>query len=138
MDDDLLEVQELEVPGLYYISDIDEDTSDVIVELDKRKWIPLSTSPHSRLVQHYGFKYNYTTYKINEKCDPIPEFMNKYRDLLHTICTQLNIIDKSYEFNQCIVNNYNDGQGISAHIDVKQYGDIIGCYTFGTGATMVF
>jgi len=30
------------------------------------------------------------------------------------------------------------GQGISKHIDVKSYGNIIGCFTLGSGATMIF
>jgi len=138
MSSDTLEVSEPGIPGLYYIDDIHEDTSDTVVELDRGGWVPLSNSPNSRLVQHFGFKYNYTTYQINEKCDPIPSFLMKYRDLLHDICLQLNIIDSTYEFNQCIVNNYTQGQGISAHIDVKKYGGVIGCFTIGSGATMIF
>lgn len=47
-------------------------------------------------------------------------------------------IDDNYSFNQCIVNNYEAGQGISKRTDVSSYGDVIGCYTFGSGATMVF
>jgi alkylated DNA repair dioxygenase AlkB len=54
-----LDVLEPGVPGLYYIEDIQEDTDETIKELDKRKWVPLSNRPRSRLVQHYGFKYNY-------------------------------------------------------------------------------
>jgi hypothetical protein len=54
-----LDVVELGVPGLYYIEDIQEDTEETIKELDKCKWVPLSNSPRSRCVQHYGFKYNY-------------------------------------------------------------------------------
>jgi alkylated DNA repair dioxygenase AlkB len=136
--EETLVVCELEVPGLYYIDTIDEDTADTIKELDKCKWLPLSNASNSRLVQHYGFKYNYATYQINEKCEPIPSFLDKYKELLYNICLQLKIIDSKYEFNQCIVNNYLKGQGISAHIDVKKYGGVIGCFTIGSGATMVF
>ena len=51
---------------------------------------------------------------------------------------QRKIINKDYIFNQCIVNNYLSGQGISQHTDIKSYGDIIGCFTLGGGATMTF
>jgi len=71
------------------------------------------------MVQHYGYKYDYKTYNINVKCQPMPEFLNLLKLLLTDICIQLNIINNDYEFNQCIVNNYLPGQGISKHIDVK-------------------
>lgn len=131
-------VHELEIPGLYYLDKIPIDTTNTPNDLDTCQWIPLSDSANSRLVQHYGYKYNYATNQINEKCNPIPPFLNQYKELLHNICLQLKIIDSTYEFNQCIVNNYLQGQGISPHIDVKKYGGVIGCFTLGSGATMVF
>jgi len=54
------------------------------------------------------------------------------------MCKDIGILPKNYEFNQIIVNNYESGQGISAHTDVKEYGEIIGCYTIGSGGTMRF
>lgn len=90
------------------------------------------------MVQHYGYKYDYKTYNINVKFEPMPEFLNLLKLLLTDICIQLNIINNDFEFNQCIVNNYLPGQGISKHIDVKKYCDVIGCFTLGSGATMTF
>ena len=135
---DTIEVEELSVPGLFYIEDIKEDTSNVMNELDKLQWVPLTNSKNSRVVQHYGFKYNYTTYNIREKCEELPEFLHFFRDLLTDICFDLKITDDKYVFNQCIINNYTTGQGISPHIDVKSYGGVIGCFTIGSGTTMVF
>lgn len=135
---DYIEAEELNVKGLYYIDNIKEDTSNVIDELDKLQWHSLTTNKNSRLVQHYGYKSNYTTYNIYEKCDKIPKFLYLFKSLLTDICLQLELIDKQYEFNQCIVNNYLPGQGISKHIDFKDYGNIIGCFTIGSGATMIF
>jgi alkylated DNA repair dioxygenase AlkB len=136
---DIIKVKKIKkVPGLYYIDDIKEDTDNIITELDKLTWTPLSKNTNSRLVQHYGYKYNYVTYKINEKCEELPEFLHKYQNLLTDICLQLNIIDDKYIFNQCIINNYYEGQGISQHIDVKSYGNVIGSITIGSNAKMVF
>jgi hypothetical protein len=74
-DTDIIDVEEHDkIKGLFYIDNIKEDTTDVISELDKLIWEPLSNSIHSRVVQHYGYKYNYTTYKINEKCSELPLF----------------------------------------------------------------
>ncbi len=152
--EETIEVEELSVPGLYYIDDIKEDTSTVIEELDKLQWVPLTktdksvcsllagqqltNTKNSRVVQHYGYKYNYTTYNIREKCEELPTSLHVFRDLLTNICRDLKIVDEKYVFNQCIINNYHAGQGISPHIDVKGYGPVIGCYTIGSGTTMVF
>ena len=48
------------------------------------------------------------------------------------------LFTENYKINQCIVNNYSVGQGISKHIDVKSYGNVIGCFTINSGATMIF
>lgn len=133
-----MELHKMEINGLFYVDDVNENNNDIIEQLDKLKWSPLSNSINSRVVQHYGYKYNYATYKINEKCDDLPEFLNIFKNKLTDICIKLNIIDTSYNFNQCIVNNYDVGQGISPHIDVKSYGDVIGCFTLGSGAIMKF
>jgi len=126
------------IQGLFYIDNIIEDTSLVITELDKLVWCPLTNSKNSRLVQHYGYKYNYTTYQINEKCSDLPHFLSKFTDILTKVCYNLGIIDINYKFNQCIVNNYYAGQGISPHIDVKSYGSVIGCFTIGSGTIIKF
>lgn len=126
------------INGLFYIEDIKIDLDSIVCELYKKNWIPLTKSYNSRKVQHYGFKYGYRSYKIHEKTTPIPDFMNKIKNRLTKICQLKNIIDKDYEFNQCIVNNYQGSQGISKHIDVKSYGPVIGCYTAGSGGVMRF
>ena len=138
-DEEIIEVEEHDkISGLYYIDNIKIDTLNIISESDKLVWQPLTNSSNSRAVQHYGFKYNYITNKITEKCSELPIFLNKFKELLTDICLQLGIIDTNYKFNQCIVNNYYSGQGISAHIDVKSYGNVIGCFTIGSGTIMKF
>ncbi len=137
-----LKVEEFnQCDGLYYIEDVIRDNNiskEIIDKLDKLKWIPLSSSPNSRKVQHYGYKYNYHTYDITEKCNDFPIFISKLANKLTKICLQLKLIDENYKFNQCIINNYNSGQGISSHIDVKSYGNVIGCITIGSGTTIKF
>jgi alkylated DNA repair dioxygenase AlkB len=104
---------------------------DIIASLDKLNWCPLTNSANSRLVQHYGYKYNYYTKDIHEKCDPFPKCLNTFVNIL-------DVIIPGYVFNQCIVNNYYPAQGISAHIDIKSYGNVIACFTVGSGANMTF
>ena len=138
-DDNTVTVEEMNLPpGLFYIDDVKEDGNAITKELDKMKWIPLSGHSNSRVVQHYGYKYDYKTYNIYNKCDDIPEFLMVLQNILNVICRELGIINDKYSFNQCIVNNYYPGQGISRHTDVKKYGNVIGCFTLGGGATMTF
>lgn len=126
--------------GLHYFENIfkSKQEKELIDFLDKSTWKSLSDSPNSRKVQHYGYLYDYKTGKIKEKTDNIPEEFNFIIDLLKNQCKILRILPDDYEFNQLIVNNYDPGQGISAHIDTKEYGGIIGCYTIGGGTIMRF
>lgn len=139
------------VKGLYYISNVidKEYTKKLILFLDKNeKWKPVSSrflkskeeskESKGRKVQHYGYKYDYKTGSIYEKTDPIPKEFEPLIKSLKDVCKSLNILPKGYIFNQVIVNNYDSGQGISSHTDVKDYGDIIGCYTIGSGGVMRF
>ena len=108
---DTIEVQEHDISGLYYIDDLKEhNMPNIISQLDECEWLPLSGNSNSRLVQHYGYKYDYKTYNINIKTYDMPSFLIYLKKILHDICIQLNIIDEKYEFNQCIVNNYLSGQ----------------------------
>lgn len=129
-----------DVPGLFYIENIiTPEYEQVLLEhLDKLEWKPLSTAVNSRKVQHYGYLYDYNNYSVAKAPDDIPEFMEKLKELLIKVCNEKNIVDVGYVFNQCIVNNYNQGQGISKHIDLKTFGKVIGCFTIMGGATMRF
>ena len=123
------------VSGLfYYENEIDEKREksliDFLDEGDGQKWKKISDSKNSRKVQHYGYLYNYKTGKTKEKGEPIPD---EFEFLISILSEKF-----GKKFNQVIVNNYEEGQGISAHTDVKEYGDMIGCYTIGSGATMTF
>ena len=58
-----IEVIEHHISGLYYIDDLNEDNmNNIISQLDECQWLPLSSNSNSRLVQHYGYKYDYKTY----------------------------------------------------------------------------
>ena len=126
------------VSGLYYTANLITNSDDLIKKLDKNNWSSLTASANSRKVQHYGYLYDYVSKKINIPTTPLPYFLTELAGELTDICKQLNLIDDDYVFNQCIVNNYESGQGISRHTDVKGYGKVIGCFTIGSGSTMKF
>jgi alkylated DNA repair dioxygenase AlkB len=124
------------VPGLYVSTRnyIDVDADYLIKKIDELKWEPIG----NRLVQHYGFKYNYRTRDINTRAPELPEFLEKYKLQLTNECRALSLTTYLYEFNQCIINNYYSGNGISPHVDNKKYGDVIGCISIGAGVLMNF
>ena len=130
------EITTCEISGLYIVKNLKLNSDNIIEKLDKLQWVPLSSSKNSRMVQHYGYKYNYSTYNIKEKCEPLPNDLEFLPDILTNICKKIFV--KTDKFNQCIINNYNVGQGICKHIDVKSYGSVIGCFTIGSGSSMIF
>jgi alkylated DNA repair dioxygenase AlkB len=126
-----------EIPGLYLyeniidVVDIDEwfqskDVQDKLVSVVEGK--------NGRKVIHYGYKYNYKTRNIYEKSHPFDYMIKKLVDTI-PIDTPIN---KHDYFNQCIINRYYKGEGISMHTDFKDFGDIIACYTFGDERVMTF
>ena len=124
--------------GLYYIKDIITNEDELIKQIDELEWFPLSQSKFSRKVQHYGYKYNYVTFNIYEKTTKLPKFLKPLQKELTNICKELELINEDEKFNQCIINNYEAGQGISKHIDKTAYGSVIGCYILGSGSSIIF
>jgi len=122
---------------------IDEKASDELFEfLDGKKWKSLSDSKNSRKVQHYGYVYDYKSRSVSQKGEEIPDL---FQPLIEYLINKTGIssfpeekLAEQDSFNQVIVNNYEAGQGISAHTDVKDYGKVIACFTIGSGAMMRF
>lgn len=126
------------VTGLYYIADFIDNSELLFTEIDKQEWTPLSTSVNSRKVQQYGYIYDYKYYNSKKKGSDMLDCLIDIKNNITDLCKELKLINDEYEFNQCIVNDYLPGQGISKHIDHKSFGDVICCLTIGSGATMRF
>lgn len=56
--------------------------------------------------------------------------------ILQNKCDDNNIKYKPFE--QCIINAYEPGQGIGKHIDSLNFGDVVGCFSGGSGAHIIF
>ena len=126
--------------GLYYLDNAisTELSCDIINRLDSNgKWRSITESPNSRQVQHYGYTYNYSKQNAADPAEPFPDYIETLAQLCYEKCVALGL-DPKNPFNQCIINNYLPGQGISQHIDVTTYGPIICCLTIGSGAVMRF
>lgn len=86
-----------------------EDQTRILAEVDGRPWL----TDLKRRVQHYGYKYDYRARKIDPSMyvGPLPPFaLEVAQQLIHQ-----ELIDEVPD--QLIVNEYEPGQGITAHID---------------------
>ncbi len=127
----------MDIPGFTYMPDIIPDC--IMKELNEffdssDQWVPVSSSANSRHVMQFGYQYNYKTGNTSQTTDPFPPVIQKLRFLIK----QAGIIPDYIPLNQCIINMYLPGQGISAHIDSTAYMDHICCFTVGSPSTLVF
>lgn len=110
------------VPDLLLLSNVltEQEEIDLLSMIDQEEWMDIL----KRRVQHYGYKYDYRKRIIDEtlKLGELPEWSEELiRLLMDNLAEQL-----PYERpDQLIVNEYQPGQGISAHIDSP------GCFTDG-------
>lgn len=106
-------INEPQIPGLQYIEEfIDKQTEQELLNLiDQQQWL----MDLKRRVQHYGYKYDYRTKKIDYSM-----YLGILPDWLFPIIEQmvsLNLISEIPD--QAIINEYLPGQGITSHIDCK-------------------
>ena len=121
------------IKGLLYIPDYitsDEETS-LIKTINKQKW----NNTLSRRVQHYGYRYDYKarTVTADMHLGPLPKWLSD-------LAIQLKNDGLSDEIpDQVIINEYQPGQGISAHIDCEKcFGPRIFSLSIGSQAVMEF
>ena len=116
-----------DIPGLEYLPNfisVDEERA-LIKAIDGQPWL----NDLKRRVQHYGYKYDYKARAVtpDSYLGPLPEWLEPVTRKL------------PFQPDQAIVNEYEPGQGISAHIDcVPCFGTMIASLSLGSGAVMQF
>lgn len=128
--------------GLFYFTHaIDEKLAKETLNFIKAQdWGGVSSSSNGRKVQQYGFEYDYESRKSTDykKIKDIPEELKILQIIgLKVIKDKLGLDDPNL-LNQCIVNKYEPGQGISAHIDKETFGQVIVCFSLGSATTITF
>lgn len=121
------------IAGLKYLPDfIDTDTqASLIAAIDAQPWI----TELKRRVQHYGWRYDYKARGISQdlRIGPIPDWLGGLCEHLSAEGIFPRIPD------QVITNEYQPGQGISAHIDcVPCFGDTVASLSLGSACVMDF
>lgn len=127
------------IPGLYYCdSIIDEETeSQLIKNINQSHWI----TELSRRVQHYGYRYDYKKRKINKNdyLGELPDWSKELEKDIWNAIKEKGLNLPYNKFDQLIVNEYKNNQGISAHVDcVPCFNDGIITLTLGCGGIMTF
>lgn len=103
----------------------------LLEEIDKQPWL----DDLKRRVQHYGYKYDYKARKVNRdmRIGDLPKWLKILSQKLHNDGHMENVAD------QVIINEYDPGQGISAHIDCEPcFGDTIVSLSLGSSCIMDF
>lgn len=124
---DIQEEATPDIPGLQYCPNfITEGEARLLIEIiDRQPWL----NDLKRRVQHYGYKYDYKARAVTNDTylGPLPDWL-------------MPVIQKlPFKPDQAIVNEYQPGQGISAHVDcVPCFDNTIASLSLGSGATMQF
>ena len=119
--------------GLTYLETyISDDEADRLVqEIDAAPW----RADLKRRVQHYGYRYDYKARQARREdyLGPLPEVFQQLAERLTAEDHFQTIPD------QIIVNEYQPGQGISAHIDCQPcFGDTIASLSLLSACVMGF
>jgi alkylated DNA repair dioxygenase AlkB len=119
------------IPGLSYIPNfIDKKIEkELIGNIDAQPWL----QDLKRRVQHYGYRYDYKARNVTPelKLGDIPNWLLPYCQKLKNDLLFPAIPD------QVIVNEYQPGQGISAHIDcIPCFGPTIASLSLGSTCVM--
>ncbi|MGV9350814.1 alpha-ketoglutarate-dependent dioxygenase AlkB [Streptomyces spiralis] len=123
------------MPGLQYIADwlTPDACQDLLSDIDAAAW----SAQLKRRVQHYGHRYDYGRRSVagdqREAAPPLPAWARQAAARL----AREGLMDQ--EADQVIVNEYQPGQGISAHVDcLPCFGPVIAAISLDSGCLMDF
>jgi alkylated DNA repair dioxygenase AlkB len=119
-------------PGLIIVRDwvSAAECDALLTSVDSMPWM----HDLSRRVQHYGWKYDYTLRDLgpDQYLGPIPGFFDE-------VIGKLALMPEfGAAAEQIIVNEYEPGQGIAAHIDRRSFGDVVASLSLGSEWPMEF
>jgi len=122
------------IPGLELHRDVimPEQEQKLMEWIDAQPWL----EDLSRKVQHYGFRYDYRARSID-----VSSRLGDLPQMLQRLATHLSNNQNALPFapEQAIVNEYQPGQGISAHVDCEPcFGPDIASLSLGSTAVMKF
>ena len=119
--------------GLTYLENYisDDDADRLVQEIDAASW----RTDLKRRVQHYGYRYDYKARQARREdyLGPLPELFQQLAERLTSEGHFQAVPD------QLIINEYQPGQGISAHIDCQPcFGETIASLSLLSACVMRF
>jgi len=123
----------LAINGLTYLPNyLNVDQQNTLIEaIDQQNWM----NDLKRRVQHYGYRYDYRRRTVTPDMylGKLPGWLSPIAKKIYADAHMPAIAD------QCIINEYQPGQGISAHVDCEPcFGNVIGSISLGSACVMVF
>ncbi len=125
------------VPGLGYVPDwlTSEACAVLLTQIDAAPW----SAELRRRVQHYGHRYDYGRRSVAKEprtAAPVPPLPDWAAGLAARLVQEGHLDQQA---DQVIVNEYQPGQGISAHVDcVPCFGPAVAALSLGSGCAMDF
>lgn len=120
-------------PDLVYVKGYisSQEHNDLLSIIDQSSWC----TDLKRRVQHYGYRYDYSARSVDSSMS-LGELPDWGKGLAHRLFTK-GYMPKIAD--QLIVNEYQSGQGISAHVDcVSCFGPVIVSISLGSLCLMEF
>lgn len=130
------ECDDFPIKGIYGLTDfIDSEMEKSIVSyLDEREWSSVTKGTAGRMVQQFGYLYNYKSRNAIQKT-------NKLEEDIRYIAKKL-IEQEWFKVDiskiQCIANQYMRNQGISEHVDALFFGDTVVSVSLLENTVMTF
>jgi len=130
--ENLLEAQEhLDIDGLRYVANFISDSAEreLLAAVDAQPWL----SDLKRRVQHYGYRYDYKSRKVDPTMylGPLPDWIQPLAARL--VAEGFMAVTPD----QVIVNEYLPGQGIAAHVDcLPCFGPVLCSLSLGSQCVM--
>lgn len=102
----------------------------LLAAIDREPWL----TDLRRRVQHYGYRYDYKARSV----DP-SQRLGRLPDWAHFVVRRLcdgGLMPEAPD--QLIVNEYQPGQGIGAHVDAEAFGPVVCSVSLGSSCVMNF
>ena len=126
--------------GLEYHPDflVASEEDRLLAHIDDSEWL----TDLSRRVMHFGYKYDYTSRRLDEttRIGPLPEWLAQLSNRVHPAASEeaKQLLDPDQPFEQAIINEYLPGQGIAPHIDRDCFGPLVATVSLGSAVNMDF
>ena len=126
--------------GLEYYPDflVASQEDGLLAHIDDSEWL----TDLSRRVMHFGYKYDYTSRRLDEtaRIGPLPEWLAQLSNMVRTAASEeaKQLLDPDQPFEQAIINEYLPGQGIAPHIDRNCFGPLVATVSLGSAVNMDF